>query len=700
MVPEKGRNAYTALRRELDGEPLAASWLREVIDERGKHAAKTGVGFEDLKRQVAYVNEVSGTENGSTLELGFRDYGRLKPRPVFESAALTTRRIEGYESPSDAYRGGATRFYAGYDELLEELLREDRTRSLTGGFAATVDRELDAYGYERVATLGDEVQWAAMAGDGDLPSRPAVVLVPSAFRLLATQLAGHAFETIGRIETYETYTHTTEGITFDDEEQVLADAEPGVAGVYMYVSGSTAASYGLAVEPIGGAVSRLGVFETRQEQTMTEITSLKGFYDRYADEFASWRQVIDTVESTAAEFGFREVNTPAVERTDLYRVKSGEELLDQTYSFEDRGGREVTLTPEQTPTRARMVQEKRQELSTPIKWYDTSKRWRYEQVQKGRDREFFQTDIDIFGVESVAADAEVIACAARIYEKLGVTDRVEFLVNDRRLLEAALEANDIDNTTQVMQVVDDREKLTTPEFHDALANVGVDGDAAQRVDEITSISGPITETVDELAARTPDDEATVEAVERMTALADRLDAYGVADVCRLDLSIVRGLAYYTGLVFEAFDTEGELRALFGGGRYDDLVGLFGDREVPAVGFAFGYSPTRELLEREGKLPPEEPRTDAYVAAVSASVADDAVDIADSLRRDGLVVETDLSGRGLGDQLSYADGIGAQLTLIVGERDLSNDEVTVRDMTSGEEEQVPLSTVQEAVRDRL
>jgi histidyl-tRNA synthetase len=347
-----------------------------------------------------------------------------------------------------------------------------------------------------------------------------------------------------------------------------------------------------------------------------------------------------------------------------------------------------------------MVQEKRQELSTPIKWYDTSKRWRYEQVQKGRDREFFQTDIDIFGVESVAADAEVIACAARIYEKLGVTDRVEFLVNDRRLLEAALEANDIDNTTQVMQVVDDREKLTTPEFHDALANVGVDGDAAQRVDEITSISGPITETVDELAARTPDDEATVEAVERMTALADRLDAYGVADVCRLDLSIVRGLAYYTGLVFEAFDTEGELRALFGGGRYDDLVGLFGDREVPAVGFAFGYSPTRELLEREGKLPPEEPRTDAYVAAVSASVADDAVDIADSLRRDRLVVETDLSGRGLGDQLSYADGIGAQLTLIVGERDLSNDEVTVRDMTSGEEEQVPLSTVQEAVRDRL
>ncbi|MFB6177886.1 MAG: His/Gly/Thr/Pro-type tRNA ligase C-terminal domain-containing protein, partial [Halobaculum sp.] len=140
---------------------------------------------------------------------------------------------------------------------------------------------------------------------------------------------------------------------------------------------------------------------------------------------------------------------------------------------------------------------------------------------------------------------------------------------------------------------------------------------------------------------------------------------------------------------EAFDTDGELRALFGGGRYDDLVGLFGSREVPAVGFAFGYSPTRELLKREGKLPPEEPDTDAYVAAVSDSVRADGIDIADSLRQAGCTVETDLTGRGLGDQLSYADSIGATLTLIVGERDLPN-----------EEEQVPLADLTDAVTERL
>lgn len=700
MVPEKGRNAYTALRRELDGEPLEAAWLREVIDEKGKRAAKTGVGFEDVRDQVRFVNDLTAPGLDTGLELGFRDYGRLKPRPVFERAELTTRRIEGYESPADAYRGGATRFYAGDDELLEELLTADRTLSLADSFTATVERELAPYGYERVDALGDPVQWAAMARDGTVPDEPDVVVVPAAFRRLGTQLAGRVFDAIGRIDTYEGYARATEGLTFEDEEQVLADAPQGVAGIYMFVSGNTAESFGLGVEPVPGAVSRLGVFETTEETTMQEITSLKGFYDRYADEFASWRQVIDTVESTAREFGFREVNTPALERTELYRVKSGEELLDQTYSFEDKGGREVTLTPEQTPTRARMVQAKWQELSTPIKWYDTSKRWRYENVQRGRDREFFQTDIDVFGVESVSADAEIVACAARIYEKLGVADRVDFLLNDRRLLEAMLAAVGVENTTQVMQVVDDKEKLSTTEFHDALANVGVTGETATDVDELTDISGPLLETVEELAERAPDDEDTREAVERMRSLADRLEAYGVADQCRLDLSIVRGLAYYTGLVFEAFDSEGELRALFGGGRYDDLVGLFGDHEVSAVGFAFGYSPTRELLEREGKLPPEEPRTDAYVAPVSESVQPEAVDLADELRREGLVVETDLSDRGLGDQLSYADGIGARLTLIVGERDLANDEVTVRDMTTGDEEQIPLDDLVTAVAERV
>ncbi|MFB6292431.1 MAG: histidine--tRNA ligase [Candidatus Nanohaloarchaea archaeon] len=417
---------------------------------------------------------------------------------------------------------------------------------------------------------------------------------------------------------------------------------------------------------------------------MVELDSLKGMYDRYPEEYATWKKLREVVDETAREFGFRQIQAPSVERADLYRVKSGDELMDQMYNFEDKGGREVSLVPEQTPTRARLVQQ-RKDLKTPVKWYDTSKRWRYEDVQRGRDREFLQGDFDIFGVESVEADAEIIAAAATIYRKLDLDDRVDFLINDRKLLESILEAHGIDNREEVMEVVDDREKMSREEFLEELQETGIDASQAEEVDSITSISGPIKDEVDKLRSQAPED--AMDSVERMEELADALEAYGVADMCRIDLSIVRGLAYYTGLVFEAFDSEGELRALFGGGRYDDLIGLFGSQEVPAVGFAFGYSTTVELLKKEDRYPLADVETDIYVLNVSDSVRDVAIDYARELRERGLTVETDLTGRGVGAQFDYADSINAKRVLVIGERDLENGEVTIRHMDSGEEEQV-------------
>jgi histidyl-tRNA synthetase len=302
---------------------------------------------------------------------------------------------------------------------------------------------------------------------------------------------------------------------------------------------------------------------------------------------------------------------------------------------------------------------------------------------KGRDREFLQGDFDIFGIESVEADAEVIAAAATIFQKLDLDDRVKFLVNDRALLESILEAHGIDETEAAMKVVDDKEKLSTEEFLEDLEDRGLTREEAEQVDELTDISGPILENIEELREKAP--EEVQERVDRMESLGEALESYGVADMCRFDLSIVRGLAYYTGLVFEAFDSEGELRALFGGGRYDELVGIFGDREVPAVGFAFGYSPVIELLKKEDRYPLKEVETDVYVLSVSESVRDVALDYATRLREKGLSVETDLASRGFGSQLGYADDMNAKRVLIVGERDLENEEVTMKHMDSGEEE---------------
>ena len=697
IVPEKGRNTGTALDRELADEPYDVEWLQELINERGKRAAKTGVGYEQLAEEVESVQRLGDGVGG--LRLALKPLGRLKPRPVFDRIELHRKRIESYESPSDAWETNADRFYVGLDQLLDTLVRDGEAdlRRLSEscdfeqlGRTAMADR-----GYQLSTTIGDSVRWAAMA-DGAIPDSPRLVMVPDELAALGRALAAHRW---GDVDTATFGSVARRRETPDADEEALVAATAGdVAGVYMTVTGHTAREqYNLTVDPIPGAVSELAIFE--RDQRMTEITTLRGFYDRYDDEFAAWRAVIDTVEQTAAEFGFREINTPAVERTELYEVKSGDELLSQTYSFSDKSDRRVTLTPEQTPTRARMVQAKRQALSTPIKWYDTSKRWRYENVQKGRDREFFQTDIDIFGVESVAADAEVIACAATIFKRLELESQVEFLINDRRLVESLLAANGIENTVEVMRVIDSAEKLTEQEFFDALASRGVEGETAQRVERLTSISGPIRDTLAELEAEAPDDEETQAAIDRMRELTNALEAHGVASMCRLDLSIVRGLAYYTGLVFEAFDTAGELRSLFGGGRYDDLVGLFGDREVPAVGFAFGYSPTRELLQREGLWPDERVETDVFVANVSESVRDTALDVARDLRAAGLVVETDLAGRGLGDQFGYADSISSAFVVIVGERDLENDELTVRDMASGEEQQVPLADAVDRLVDR-
>ena len=420
---------------------------------------------------------------------------------------------------------------------------------------------------------------------------------------------------------------------------------------------------------------------------MTE--RIKGFRDIYPEEMAAQRAVIDTIEEVARSYGFREIATPALERTQLYIDKSGEEIVEELYTFEDQGGRSVAMTPELTPTVGRMVAERHQELGKPIKWFSTRPFWRYEQVQQGRFREFYQTNVDIFGSKSPEADAEILAFAADALQALDLTpDDFEFRVSHRDILGELL--RDTSETADIaagIRAVDKREKLAQEEYFAELQAAGLTMAEAERFDGILNEAGSdLTVLLDHV-----DRDEMHRAVENLQEVLTVAEEFGVGDCCRLSLDTARGLDYYTGVVFECFDTAGDVsRAIFGGGRYDDLIAASGGPEMPAVGVAPGVmnSTLPLLLKRAGVWPADSGRTDYFVLSVGGTRST-ALDIAQELRIRGNSVETDLANRSFGGQLEYADSIGAETVVIVGERDLAEGAVTIKDMASGEQTQVPV-----------
>jgi histidyl-tRNA synthetase len=417
---------------------------------------------------------------------------------------------------------------------------------------------------------------------------------------------------------------------------------------------------------------------------------LKGFRDLYPEEMAARRATVDTVESVCRGYGFREIDTPRVERAEMWTDKSGEDIVEELYAFEDKGGRHVTLTPELTPTVARMVAARQQELSKPIKWFSTRPFWRYEQVQQGRFRQFYQTNVDIFGSDSPAADAEVLAVAADALTGLGLEAAdFEFRVSHREVLEGLIDSYDASgsgdeiDSRAAMRAVDKSAKVPEREYFDLLVEAGLTLDQAREFDRLVD-RGDLDEVAE--AAGTA---RVREATENLQAVLDAAADFGVREYCRLSLETARGFDYYTGSVFECFDSTGEVaRAVFGGGRYDDLIESFGGQSTPAVGVAPGYAPLELLLERAGVAPDSELTTDYYVLRVgdTRSVA---ARIARDLRERGHVVETDVSGRSFGAQMGYADSIGAETVVIVGEQDLANDEVTLKRMDDGEQTTAPV-----------
>lgn len=415
-------------------------------------------------------------------------------------------------------------------------------------------------------------------------------------------------------------------------------------------------------------------------------TPLPGFRDFYPTElaerswiFARWREVV-------GRYGFVEYDGPPLEPLDLYTTKSGDEIVAQLYAFEDKGGRSVALRPEMTPTLARMVAARANAIRKPVRWFSIPQLFRYERQQRGRLREHFQLNVDIIGEADVTADAELLALAVDVIHSFGLTPAdVRARVSDRRLLQTLLGTVGVpdDALGAVYAVVDRIGREPRESLERKLRDAGLSDSSAEGIFALLRVHEPA-----ELRARYGGRENVDEAIARMLRYHELLEALGVREWVDFDLSIVRGLAYYTGLVFELFDARGELRAICGGGRYDNLLAGLGGVDLPALGFGMGDVVLGELLRARGLMPAVESGVDVWVAYADGAFLE-ALRVATQLRARGLRVEYALGGQQLSRQMKSAHATGARHALVVGGAGVPPGEAVVRHMSEGREERVSL-----------
>ncbi len=432
---------------------------------------------------------------------------------------------------------------------------------------------------------------------------------------------------------------------------------------------------------------------------MASFQTLPGFREFYPEDLSRRNHIFRLWRQTAHTFGFAEYDAPVLEPLELYKTKSGDEIEAQLFSFTDKGGREVALRPEMTPTVCRLVGAKANALKRPIKWFSIAEFYRYERMQKGRGRCFFQFNADIFGEPGPEAETELIALLVQCLCAFGLSEQDFYVrLSDRNLWFYYLEALGLDEprARAVLGAVDKHEKMGDDAFKDYVAAFGpLDPALKAKILAFLQIKS------------LPALEATLGAVagEKLSArlsdwrkLLGNLDAMGLGRFVEVDLGVVRGLAYYTGFVFEAFDRKGELRALAGGGRYDDLVQKLGGPALPAVGFAIGDMTFALLLEQRGLMPNLIQAPDIY--CVIGGEAERRVAFGDvhALRAAGYRVEYPLKDLAFGKQFKAATESGAKLALIYGGDEVAKGVVKVRDLGRREEQEVPRAGVLAVVRE--
>lgn len=402
------------------------------------------------------------------------------------------------------------------------------------------------------------------------------------------------------------------------------------------------------------------------------IRSVKGTVDFYPEEMALRSWLYDTLKQVSESFGYEEWEAPILESLDLYAAKSGEELVkEQSFVFEDRGGNLVALRPELTPSLARMVAQRQNELPFPLRWWSYGPFWRYERPQRGRTREFFQWNIDLIGVDTPEADAELAAVAARFFEKAGLpSSEIVILVNNRALMERELNRIGVpaERRSDVFNLIDRRDKMS-PEGWQAFALE-------------SGLSPAQFEDLCELLAK---DDLWKES-EALVRFFGAVEALGVADYMQYAPYVIRGLAYYTGTVFEARDRSQEFRSILGGGRYDNLVSDVGGQPLPAVGFAMGDKVIMHVLEKFGRIPTaaELRNPPVLVTVFDAGSINASARFAAALRATGIKAAIYPEAVRLNKQMKYADRIGVRFVAILGPDEQALGQVTIKDLKSGEQ----------------
>jgi histidyl-tRNA synthetase len=422
----------------------------------------------------------------------------------------------------------------------------------------------------------------------------------------------------------------------------------------------------------------------------------KGARDFYPEDKQVQNYIFGVWRKVAEKYGYEEYDAPLIEAFELYAAKSGQELVnEQTYQFTDRGGRNVAIRPEMTPTVSRMVAARRQELPYPLRWYSIPNVWRYERPQRGRLREHWQLNVDLFGVDAIDADLELIQIAADVMKAFSADEKMyKIRINSRKLINMIMAEYlelDVVQSQLMIKLFDRKEKITDEEFREQAERIFDEDKASQGLKRIAALIN--ANTMGELPKDLLESSAVTEVQSLFTLLRERNITNAV-----FDITLMRGFDYYTDIVFEVFDTNPENnRSLFGGGRYDGLVSLFGVDPVPTVGFGMGDVTILDFLQIHKLLPEFESVTDVYMIVLGDTLKS-AQRLAAKLRDEGVKVAVDITGRKLDKQIKTAVKKKIPFMLFVGEKELEEEQFTLKDVAESNEQKLSFERVVTTIKD--